>query len=405
MSGNLKSYILRFPHLPVKSGINFTQHRKIYHFSVNNDSMNRFIYVFIFPALYIFFSCNPSSKSSSTFMAFDDIEYVDNFPQSFPLQNSIEQNVDAIGVKSFCIYDSSLLMSTVNPENLWVFASLPECHIYGNALKRGHGPTELIENPSVHNNTKIIKENGQLLAYIYEFKKGNLLKLNITESLRTNKTDISTLNDSLPKSLFNFVVINDSVFFCKEVNNNHTQQIRYIYKPNDNRVSLPVFEKLNNAVIKNGEDINILSTMTKYNPTNNIIIEMPIGLNYINMYSLDNSYTKTICIGKGLYSIEGVQATHRWDRIYTFADLRLFEKFWGVLYMNETEKDFQTNRKHFPTILLFDWSGNPLAELKLTQLATSFDIDINTGELYTFDFNTELFFKYSIQCVLSGITK
>lgn len=367
-----------------------------------NYLMNKLLLLVTFFTTAFFFSCNTSFKQSSTYMVFDKIEYIDFFPKSFFLQNSVEQRIDAIGVKNFCIHDSTILMSTVNPDNLWVFASLPDCNILGSALKRGQGPTELIENPSVHSNTKIFNENGQLMAYIYEFKKGRFIKLNISESLRTNKTEVAILNNSLPKSLFNFLVINDSTFFCKEVNNSHTRQIRYIYDTN-NRVNLPIFEKLNNIEIKNGEDINMLSTMTKYNSEKKIIIEMPIGLNYINMYSLDNSYAKTICIGKNLLSIEQVQTTHNWNRIYTFADLRLFGNYWGVLHMNETEKDYQTKRKGFPSILFFDWSGYPLAELKLSQLATSFDIDVNTGTLYTFDLDTELFFKYDIHDILSHI--
>lgn len=363
--------------------------------------MNKFFYFFISPIIFIVFGCN-YSKSSSSYMAFDDIVYVKDFSHFFSLQNEIEVNIDAIGVRNFCIYDSTILMSTINSDSLWVFASLPSYHIYASMLKKGQGPTEFTSTPSVGSNIKIDKENDHVFAYIYEFSKGKLLKLNITESLKTNKTDITILNDSLPKFLFNFVMINDAKFLCKEVNNNHTQQVRFIYD-NNNRTSLPVLEKLNNSTIKEREDINILSTITKLNPDKDIIVEMPIGLNYINMYSLDNSLSKTICIGKSLYSMELIQNKRQWDRIYTFADLRFFKNFWGVLYMNETEKDYQTKRKNYPTILFFDWSGNPLAQLKLNQLATSFDIDANTRELYTYDIYTELFFKYSITDILSDL--
>lgn len=242
-----------------------------------------------------------------------------------------------------------------------------------------------------------------MFAYIYEYNKGELIKLNISTSLNTGISDISIINDSLPKSLFNFVVINDSTYLCKEVRSNHTQQIRFIYKEKKEVNEHFLLDKLNNVSIRDNEDINILSTITKHNPINDKIIEMPIGLNYINMYSLDNPFARTICVGKSLYDIERIQNNNRWDRIYTFADLRLFENYWGVLYINESEKDYQLKRKNFPSILLFDWMGNPLAKLMLNQLAASFDIDLRTSQIYTFDVETELFFKYDITNVLSSL--
>lgn len=331
-------------------------------------------------------------------MSFDNIKYIDTFPHSFS-PNGDKQVIDVIGVRNFLIYDSIMIMSTINKDSLWVIASMPDFQIKGSMLKIGQGPNELTVPPSVAYNTKITEVNNKLFAYIYEPYKGELLKLDIISGIGTTNMDISLLVDSLPKSLFNFVVINDSTYLCKEARNNHTQQIRYVYNNKNKSKQFPVLERLNNITINRDEDINILSTITKHNSTNDIIIEMPIGLNYINMYSLDNSYAKTICIGKTLNDIEKIQSNNRWDRMYTFADLRLFEDFWGVLFINETEKDYQIKRKNFPKILLFDWEGSPLAEIKLNQLATSFDIDVHAGMLYSFDVETELFFKYDIEIV------
>ena len=55
-----------------------------------------------------------------------------------------------------------------------------------------------------------------------------IFKLNIDKSLNTNKLDISILNDSLTAFLFNFMMIENDKYFCKEVQNNETKQIRYI---------------------------------------------------------------------------------------------------------------------------------------------------------------------------------
>lgn len=151
------------------------------------------------------------------------------------------------------------------------------------------------------------------------------------------------------------------------------------------------------------QDINILSTITKFNPDRNIVIEMPVILNYINMYSLDGTFTRTLCIGDKVDDIEDIQDKKLWERIYTFNDIATFPDFWGVVYINEDAKTYQTGRKKLPCIYLFDWEGKPLAELKLKHFITTFDIDLRNRTLYTFDLEDEVLHKYDINEILTKI--
>lgn len=372
---------------------------------LTNSTMSRFVFhvVSIF-VLLSFWSCSSDTKEGPKNMAFDDINYIEDFPQTFSVEGE-KIDLDVIGVQNFLISDSNIVFSTTNKDSLWVIASLPDLKVKGSMLKRGQGPTELTTFPSTTYNTKFIKNSDQLLAYIYEYNKGELIKLNVTESLEAGEAILSTICDSLPKSLFNFVVIDESTYLCKEARNNYTQQIRYIYKQNQEVNDYPLLDKLNDVSVANSEDINILSTITKHNPANDLIIEMPIGLNFINMYRLDGSFARTVCVGNSLFDIEQIQSKDIWDRLYTFSDLRLFDDFWGVMQINETEKDFQMERKSFPSILLFDWSGNLLAKLNLNQLASSFDLDLGASEMYTYDPATEAFFRYDISKVLSELKR
>ena len=94
--------------------------------------------------------------------------------------------------------------------------------------------------------------------------------------------EISSINIELPDPLFNFSMIDETKFLCKTINNDATMQLRYIFE-NDS-IGTPTFlERLNQAKISKDEDINILSTITRYNSSNQIVVETPIGLNYINM--------------------------------------------------------------------------------------------------------------------------
>lgn len=364
--------------------------------------MKKYMYVgFILLALSWLVSCNNSSFSSSNYMVLENVEYVDEFPQTFLLQDRSASNVDVIGIKNFIIYDSLMILSTNDEEGLWSFFSLPdECYL-GKFLTRGNGPFEFIFPPRVNTEVKIVEANNTLLAYIYDSQRGKVLKMNVTESLRDNKTDISVQHDSLPAFLFNFAIIDDASFFCKGVDQHHTQQLRYLLEKGEEVVP-DVLQKLNQASIEEGEDINILSTNTKLG-NGNVVVEAPIGLNYINLYSLDGSLGKTICVGKELDCIEKIERKEVWDRMYTYADLRVYADFFGAVYINEDEKTYQMKRERLPSILLFDWNGAPLAELKLDHFITSFDIDFTNGNLYTLDVHSDEFYTYNIKDILAAL--
>jgi len=123
------------------------------------------------------------------------------------------------------------------------------------------------------------------------------------------------------------------------------------------------------------------------------MVEMPIGLNFIHVFSLDGSFARTICPGTVADNIEKIERIKPEDKNYTFADLRLFDGFFGVVQIYEN----RTERKKLPNILLFDWDGNPLAKWKLDHHITSFDIDMANGHLYTFDVRSDEFFRYDVK--------
>lgn len=354
----------------------------------------------LFTILFII-SCNNSSSIMSESMTFTDVNYVNNFPEVISIEDSREPALDVIGVRSFTIYDSLLILSTVNEKGLWSFFSLNTQKHLGDFLSRGQGPFEFIWPPSVSNYVNFTNRGG-INAHIYDSQTGRLLNFDIGESLKNKELNLSVEKDSLPLFLFNFVMLEDSLFLCKEVNTEQTQQIRYIITTST-KIIPEIFQPLNRATLREGEDINILSTITKLSPENNKIVEMPIGLNYLNIYSLDDSFAKTICLGKKLDDINKIQDKKRWERLYTFADLRIYRDFFGVVYINEEEKIYQTARARLPSILLFNWEGEALCEIKPGHFITSFDIDFINGELYTLDIHSDEFYKYNIREILKKI--
>lgn len=348
-------------------------------------------------------SCQISHETSPTsFMGFkDQIVFVKEFPQTFTLSGETVPDIDIIGIQDIQICDTMIIFSRKGQENLWACYSLPRYDYLGSLLTKGNGPNEFIQAPWVSSAT-FFNERDELHAGIYDFQRGRVFNANITQTLKTGKLDMRLMRDSLPPFLFNFFIIDSARYFCREPNHQQTQQTRYLIE-GDKQLHPAVFDSLNCIKLEEMQDINILSTITKFNPDRNIVIEMPVILNYINMYSLDGTFTRTLCVGNKVDDIEDIQDKKRWERIYTFGDIRAFPDFWGVFYIGEDEKTYETGRKKLPCIYLFDWEGKPLAELKLQHFITTFDIDLRNRTLYTFDLEDEVLHKYDISEILNEL--
>ncbi|MEX2566931.1 MAG: hypothetical protein WD431_13385 [Cyclobacteriaceae bacterium] len=187
------------------------------------------IHAFLASLILIFFvGCQSPSSVSSNYMALENIKYVTEFPETFVLHNKKVPDVDIIGLNGFAIKDSILILNTSNRNGLWSIYSLPHYTYFGRFLKRGEGPLEFMQGPIVKTNAKIFKEGDQLLAYLYDFQKGRLLKFDISESISSKESHLTIVNDDLPPFLFNFKMIDSSSYFIKEISNSNTQQIRSI---------------------------------------------------------------------------------------------------------------------------------------------------------------------------------
>jgi hypothetical protein len=228
--------------------------------------------------------------------------------------------------------------------------------------------------------------------------------MNIDESVKNQKLSMYTLNDSLPKSISNFVMIDSSYYFCKEISGTDRQQIRYLSEAGE-KVIPPHLEKLNMASVSEGEDFNILATITKVNTERNLVVEMAASMNFINLYSLDGSFGKTICIGNKLDNIAKIEAKPRIDRKFTFGGISLYPQFWSVLYLNVGHLAYEMQTAESSAIMFFDYEGEPLAELKFNTFVTSFDIDFASGTLYTLNHQADAFNKYDIREILKAVAQ
>ena len=365
--------------------------------------------IFILVLLSCLYACsNRDYSSSSNYMTFDDVIFIciNDFPKSYTLVDGTALGldiIDVIGIQDIHIHNDSLLfLSTIHRDSLWVVVSLPDYNILGSFFTIGQGPNEFLHSPWVGLNARIFEIDGEIFADIHDSGRAQMVRANISETLRMNTPRISILEDSFSHNVFSIIALDSNKFVYREISNDLTAQFRFI-KYNDSIITTPVLTSLNRARISPVSNINILSVVKRKNPYNNRFVEMPVLLNYLNIYTLDGSYAKTICVGNRLDNIGRVQNKRFEDQVQTFAGLRVFRDFFGVVLINETMKSLDTGRRNLPSILLFDWYGNPLAKLSLPRFITSFDIDFRHGNLYTFDFHTDEFYRYDIGDILMEI--
>lgn len=360
--------------------------------------MKKIFYLFFVFTMLI--GCHESSNPSKI-MAFDKIEYVHSFPKSYTLSNEKLVDWDLIGMKQFRIVDSLLIVSTNDKNGFWSFFLADDLSFKGSFIKQGQGPNEFIYSPDIINSS-FQREKDQLIVFIYDFQTGRLYKMNVDDSFSTQENILELTKDNLPPFLFDFAIIDDGIFYCKEIANEQTQQLRYILNHGEKETPIK-FDRLNKAQVAKGEDFNIISSITVKHPKKDIIVEAPITLNQINLFSCMDELQKTICVGDKLDNIGSIENKIQWMRIYTYGAVRTYNDFFAVLRIGDDKKTFQTTRKSLPIIQLFNWEGEPIAEIKVNRFITSFDFDLRNKYLYTLDGPTDEFYRYNISSILNDI--
>ena len=360
-------------------------------------NLNYILYLFF---VFCIFSCRSNPKPSSNYMILDEVVYVDQFPKVFNLNGGETIDLGIIGTQSMSIHDSLLIVTTRDGEGMWSFFTLPDHNYLGKYLIKGRGPNEFFSPPSVEKQL-FFEKHEELFANIYEFNTGKLYLMNISETLRNNKLSMHETDHSLPRYI-RFSILNDTTFLCNEINENQTQRIRYLLV-NGEKKSSQNFEKLNKASIDPEEDINILATQMEKSPDGKRIVEIGISLNQINLYSIDDSLGKTICVGKHVDNISQIQQMNREDRIYSYVSAFVYPDFFCALYLNDTNKNYQQEKIKSTEIQFFDWEGYPLAKVNIDHMITSLAIDFIQGSLYTLNILSEELYKYDIHEILEHL--
>ncbi len=316
-------------------------------------------------------------------ITFDKVIYMDDAPTSFSLKegkNCI--SADTLPVRDFIIYDSLMLVETNKETNFLEVRSLEDLSLKGGMLNKGNASGEFLWGPSLSHYSTFVQQNGSLYAIIYDEIVKKFYTLNITASINSGMTQITEAFDKVksPGPMFWAKFLPDSTFYVKVLADEETKERRWILR-DDKTEAIQSMGKDDLCAVKKGEDFNLLGSFLSMSPDRNRCVEAMLFQNYINVYSLTDDDGYTICCGKKLDKLSDISALPRENRTMQFGDLRSHEFGFAVM-KNNLASEAKASQETTPSILLFNWKGKVLGELKPDVRFRRFDIDEANNLLY-----------------------
>ena len=331
-------------------------------------------------------ACNPDAK----YVEIGEVSYVESFPSevtiepSTPVISDMEGMVRTLGSDSFMIglFKDSPFIRIYSPEN---------GQKLGEFISQGQGPGEFIHMPS---NISIAEsDHGEILNFLSPWTK-QYFKMNIDASIKagTEVYDTVIVSETFRDIKYIIPLESDSLTWHYDLGGSGL--IRAITN-GKSRLNIPNLGNL-------GDDWsdferNTISMIPAVNQNEGMVAEAMIGLNQINLYSLqDSTFRKTICVGHGLDDAAKEDRTINRYQKRTYQGAQTIGNAFAFLYEGVSEIDYM-NGEFLPQIQFFTSMGEPLLRINISFPISSFYIT-SSGDLYLYSYfdSTENLYRYDI---------
>lgn len=320
----------------------------------------------------VLFGCASPKSDISSSLSFSDYSVItipkdyDDFTKVSPS----ELHVERMNLWDVAILNDLLCVESTNADGYVTVLDKNSYSLYGHYLRQGRGPNEILYMPALCN---VTKEDG----FLHLFNYGQLLKIDIDESLKAGSIVGFKEKESLSTSITSYLYLSDSLTIGRLINAQVDGQDRFLIV---NRVKTDSEQQMElniRLLDKKGDGVlfNLLGSRTGYSKERDIVVEASLMLNTINMYSLFSDYAHTISIGGEPDNFHELES--RYGRIGdTFLDYDQHDDYFAVLY----NKD---NRQKF--IFFFDWTGALARTIKVPNYVQAFAVDDERSLLYAVD--------------------
>ena len=344
-------------------------------------------------------ACMQKHYDEAEYMVFDDVKIVSDFKEIAVLsqENGEEITYSKPNIKNFIVTDSVLIIDTGMESGISNVISTVDYSDIGSFFDKGKAFGEFLLGIDLGLRSTLALTDDSLKLIACDYVLGKVYSINLSKFIATGEKEIKEpyAGMELPRPIFWLKAMNDTSVIVRTLEDNETREVRYLISENGAK-EIDAFSRLNRFQVPSGEDFNIMSSLMALSPDREICVEPLVGLNYINVYSPFGTKAFTISVDKEPYSLSEITKIDKADRPYVFADVRAHNFGFAVLKYGVTDREFQEDIDYKPSILLFDWNGNPLGEVKSEFKFNHFDIDEAKGELYVLDADGKLL-KYPLQ--------
>lgn len=334
-------------------------------------------------------SCGNNSAKKSL----ECSSYIESFPHFVKLSDPIDLKYELTGVRDIFIDKDILFVSRRSGEGFIHALNKETGESLGSFLYGGNGPGELL-SPPFFSMSSLYGEDNHPVFNFYN-GRGKIISVDFASSLeKKNTTVISTTDIEEEGFLMHVIALpgTDDYVYCTTTVAKMTGIERFIHTPHG-RITPPVMEKLNNKRIQTENDgflFNLVGTHVGYCPNKKRIVESSLYLNSINIYDIEDGYSKTLYQGERPISIEKAEEGGVAGMKQINLCMKTYPDFFAVLSDNT---HLENGGKGYG-IYVYDWEGQPIMGIQIENEVTTFEFDVFSGSLFVYNSSTETLKKY-----------
>lgn len=326
------------------------------------------------------------SRSADRAVAFSDLSYVKEFPQTFQVRTAPpETPFEAMGMLDLVAHGNTLYISGRSGSGLIAGYDKESGACTGTFLRTGNGPGEVLGVKYLSTYTACERRDGHLHYFLTD-GKGKMLDIDFTASLEAGQPVVASSLDISEEPMMCALQLPDrkDTVFGTYVKPSFDGFDRFLLGP-EGRTTTAAMEVLNGASSGRPGDgflFNAVGIRANYHPGMGRIVECSIYLNTVQLYDVSGPFSRTVCLGSRLTDVESVVGEGLSGMHEISFSLKSYPEFFAVL----TDESVRAGKKNAgQSILVLDWDGNPLVKLDLDRTVASFEFDVYAGRLYATD--------------------
>lgn len=340
-------------------------------------------HLFLLVFLFYFVSCTPKSLFNG------QEKVITKFPETVNLKAE-KIDLEILGVVDILVVDTFFIAYT--PMDSAHYCQVYSANTYqylGSFFPIGRGPGEFYAiSPQRSYNTDV-KESTTWFSNSLE-----LYHWNITESVRKDSTVINSVimkKGKLSKGIW-FPHVNNTMFGFQVTSNN----IQYIQYDGEQINTYSIYPR------KVSSKLLSLACMEPYpKPDGAKVAYMRTSTNHFCIFNSDFSDFRAFTIYGAPISLKQALQLERDERIMYYSNGKVTDSYIYAIYLNQKEKDRRYHSGN-EEIHIFDWEGNAVLNLVITETIVFFTIDEKHCCLYGLT-SDEKIYKYDLSKYLAGL--